>query len=415
MGYFKDFVNRWLGNDIKVAVEKPISARSIGSPGNLIYDGVLQFPNYTQSLQERQQRYDLFEQMLTDSKVTAIITNIQDKFSSGDWSFVPYSDANAEPTPRDIEVVDYISNSLFNMPGTPWDKFLYECIIARLTGCALFEIVLDTLPDSSEVGLVKLASRALSTIEKWDHDKDILKGVYQQTENMDDDQVYIPAEKLLRVTFGETGSNFEGVGAFIGMYNAWKSKQDLEARHLEYAKKLAGMITVTFPDVVSDADLNDLAKSIKEANRNNALFVNEKFKVDITFPPESFDFVSAKREYDLDILLTLNAEHLIIGTGDTGAYSAAKEHANTFDTTVSGIAGVIIKALNPLVKKLIDMKFGSVSGYPELVYSLPERTIHQQLLAIKDADALQNEALRKKAFELLGVEFIDDDVIEDED
>tara|TARA_Y100000592_G_scaffold9199_2_gene12862 strand:+ start:5808 stop:7223 length:1416 start_codon:yes stop_codon:yes gene_type:complete len=244
------------------------------------------------------------------------------------------------------------------------------------------------------VWLDRYADREPSSHYKWlSRDNQILDGVLQQSTGYTKNPDPIPANKLLLLTLGRTGNNFEGKGLLRPIWWCWNVKQKT-ANSLAIALDRWSIPTPKMTVDRSKAELggysdSDIDAMIEDGEEQLRAFISGEQSYLIENSCVTFDSYAAQpnlysqgpneviKLMDNQISQGFNTQFTNLGISDTGARSVGEVHVSIFrrsainlcDRVASQISGKD-RAGGGTIGRLIGFNFGYVdpSRLPKLIH-----------------------------------------------
>ena len=257
-----------------------------------------------------------------------------------------------------------------------------------------------------KVWLKEFADREPSSHMKWlSRDGQNLDGVLQKVVGVNKIPRPIPANKLLLINIGQTGSNWAGVGMLRPAHWYWATKQRVSNLLLVAAERWS----VPTPKIIidrsvaneqgyTDTDIDSMIDSAESqassfmSAENAYLVEGQAVKFDVYAPAPSFQQgpLQILERCNAEIMSAFLTEFSILGQTSTGARSVGEIHNNTFRRACIMLLNRIGDAISGVdrpgggtIGRLIRWNFGSV---PQS--KLP-RLRHYGLDTDELADALQ--------------------------
>ena len=169
-----------------------------------------------------QARYNLYREMMNDVTVSTLLDAIMLPLKAAEFTVAAASEDSV-----DLELRSYIETAMFTMYRQSWRSHVSDMLDAIPFGFALSEIVLEKRPD----GLLyprNLEPRAQETLERWEFDDEGKPELFVQRDPNSGDEIEIPMEKMLHVTFRGRKSNPEGQSALRSLYWPYRYKRQFE-------------------------------------------------------------------------------------------------------------------------------------------------------------------------------------------
>ena len=339
-----------------------------------------------------------------------------------------------DPTDDDLRARDFGNEVLGDIEGgtgqlieqmvsyTPFMGWAWWEIVAgrRQTGWRIGDDPWRSQYDDGRIGIRRLAFRDHSSFFRWNIDNSTgrLKGLEQL--DSPNPLVTIPIERSLHLTFGDSGTNPEGLTPLEGVYRLEYIKRGLEiiqgigfehsAGHLSVTTEEEGTITTDAKNAIAKA-----ARAVMMAKEGNYAAWPKGVRgeiIDSTFSAAG-DLLSAIRYYGLLKMTLYNAQWMAISTiSDSGAYSAIQDMTTMYLLSLNSmLAGFAQQASEQLGRWLFDVAnpgaFPGMTKRPVLRASAIEKTISLEelgafvsqiapIMPLSDADLI--EIRRKSGF-----------------
>lgn len=381
----------------KVAVEKATSDTPdrfrLGEMGNLgvrIFDGVSQeelrreltFP----------QAVKTYKEMSYHSSIASALTLYEVLVSQARYKVVEPENATEE----EKQQTQFIRECLADMDGSFGD-FMRDSLSAQVYGFSVTEKVYrrrnrssGSKHDDGRIGLRKLAHRSQDTIEKFIFDStgneiigvkqnlSMIQNHYGRFDDAKQTEIVIPRSKFIHTRIGRHRGDPFGKSPLSQVYFAYKyliTVEDLEATAL--AKDLVGVPVLKIPANYLAADADPAKKQIADYFRNMIRNLQQGSQSGILLPSDAseetklplfdFELVAAngkklvdtsqlKQYYMNQILTTLLADVLLLGTSSTGSYALGNLKNNMIGAMVSYLVNNILEEVNrDLVKQLYEL------------------------------------------------------------
>lgn len=347
-----------------------INSGEIGSTGTSITSGYI-FDEYNPKLQFPQSVRVFDEMRKSDASVAASLRVIKLPITSATYFFEPASDSE-----QDMAIVKHLEHEFFEKNNF-YSKFLPQALLFLDFGFMIFEKVWEIEAKGEYKGMIslkKLAPRLPKSVDQWIESESGEAGVRQSGWRMDKYiQAEIPAHKVLRLTFDQEGSNYEGVSVLRPAYKHWFMKSTLEKIGAIAADRQANG-TPTIKRTVDTPPTEAERAANEEFLRN--ISANAQAYLDLGFGNE-FEFVTAANGYDIMPLLTHHdrqigkavlAQFLDTGAqGNKGGNAQNGSQQDLFLKAIESIAYYICDRLNDLViKEFVAMNYGDEVNPPLL-------------------------------------------------
>lgn len=367
---------------VEKAIETPDRFRlgEIGNLGLRIFDGVsseelkkeLTYPRAVKT----------FKEMSYHSTIASALILYEVLISQVKYKVVEPENATEEEKKQ----AEFVRECLNDMEGS-FPDFVRDCLSAQIYGFSITEKVYRRRNESSgskyndgKIGIKKLAHRSQDTIEKFifdatgnevvgvKQDLTLLQNHYGRFDNADRTSVVIPRSKFIHTRIGRHRGDPFGKSPLTQIYFAYKyltTVEDLEATAL--AKDLVGVPLLKIPAAYLASDADPAKKQIAEYFKNMIRNLQAGSQAGIILPSDAseetklplfdFELVSAdgkklidteklKTYYTNQILTTLLADVLLLGTSNTGSYALGTLKNNMVGAMCKYLISNILEEVN---------------------------------------------------------------------
>jgi hypothetical protein len=348
---------------------KTASRKVIGASGTDIFSGIIT-EEYNPELSGIQGIKIYDEMRKSDATVRAAISACQLPIRRANW-FVKI-DSDDE---KDIEVRNFIERALFDEMAITWDDFLRQALLMLPFGVMLFEKVF-TVREVDGVNRViwhKFAPRMPKSITHWETASGDT-GV-QQLATGTVAAVSIPMEKLLVFVNEIEGENWWGTSLLRAAYKHWFVKANLERiDSVAHERQGLGVPAVKLPHGHNDADVTRAENILKNLRAHEEGYLLEYDDMEVEFKDmkahTTRDPSKTMMYHNRQIVLSVLAQFLDLGSGATGSRALSEDHTNLFLQSLEAIANSFVDVVNKFaIKELVDLNFDGVEIYPELDYN----------------------------------------------
>jgi len=364
---------------------------TLGGTGTNIFAGVITEEYKTQLIGGG--KWDVYERMLSDAQVTAVSEVVNLPARAAEWFVAPAKDAtNSKGDPsssdRATMIAEFIQESLWTMPHTDWNRFVGEAIEGHQTGVSLFEI--SWARRGGRIVWDEFGTRLPRTVQEWMADDGRFAGIHQRIYSDHDVDATIPAEKLIRITFGQKGSNWEGRGWLRTAYKHWWFVELFEKIFAIAAERTGGGIPViNMPEGGNTSENRTAAKNLLKAWRVG----NEVGPV----LPFGFDLEITDIKLPATLLLAIDhhnammaraalAGFLNLGKRGEGSYALSKSGQDLFLMSLeAGVELIRDSVQKQAIRQLVHWNFGSETPMPELRYRINRADAIEQIEALERA------------------------------
>lgn len=341
---------------------------TLGVSGTNIFDGIIT-EEYNAELSDIKGIAIYDKMRKSDASVRAAISATQLPIRRASW-FIE----TASKDEKDIAVRDFVERALFDEMSITWDDFLRQALLMLPYGVMVFEKVFDVreIDGKSFVIWSKFAPRLPKSITTWETTEGEL-GI-QQLDNSGN-SASIPMEKLLVFVNEMEGENWWGTSLLRAAYKHWFIKSNLERiDSVAHERQGLGIPFVTLSDSASEADVSKAKNILKNLRASDRGYL-------IEYPELSVEFKDMKSSttrdphksisyHNREIVLSVLAQFLDLGSGGGGSRALSEDHTNLFLQSLEAIANSIKDIVNKFaIKELVDLNFDNVEVYPELNYT----------------------------------------------
>lgn len=340
----------------------------IGSSGTSIFDGYISDEDYVSELTGSTAISTYDEMRKSDGVVKAAILACELPIRAANWFIEPASDDE-----KDKEVADFVSDCLFNKMSITWDDFLRQCLLMLPFGFMVFEKVFASVMfDNQEmIGWKKFAPRLPATILKWQTEAGE-SGVTQTLPT--GANVSIPIEKLIIFTNNKEGDNWVGISVLRSAYRPWFFKSHIEKINaIAFERQGLGIPYAKLPKGFTKKDRAKAETLLENLRANEKLHLVEPDGWEVGFKDmkakTAKDPDSSIRRYNREILISVLAQFLDLGSGSTGSRALSADHSSTFHNNLTAVAKQVKDVINKYaIRQLVNLNF-TVSEYPKLEFS----------------------------------------------
>lgn len=382
-------------NPFKKAAPKP--SEEIGVSGVHISSGYVHEEFLPELRGDRGRR--MYREMAdNDAVIGAILYAIDMLLRSADWMV----EAPEDVTPEEADqYVQFLEEVLFEDMSHTWEDTISEILSMLVYGWSYFEVVTKVRGGDAKnparkskftdgyIGIRKIAPRAQSTLDKWEIDEDGgIAGMWQIPPNGGASS-FLPIDKCLLFRTRSGGGNPEGRSVLRNAYKSYhilKNIQIIEAIGIE--RELAGLPVVRIPaSVINGAANGDataqaqmaayqkVARDLKMNEQGALIIPSDTYRdnegsptgqrmVEVELMSSSgtraIDTGATIRRYQTDIAMTVLAEMILLGMGDSGNRSLGETKADMFNQSLQGyltsISAVFNRFLIPRLWKMNGFK-----------------------------------------------------------
>lgn len=351
-----------------------LNQRELGATGTSIWSGIIS-GEYQSDLKSLSTKCKVFNKMRNDSQVMATLLVVELPIRAAEWSIKP-AEKNGN---KSDEIAAFINDALLRTSAMSitWDDFIRQALLMFTYGFMLFEIVYKE--QNGSLLWRKFAPRMPNSVYQWLTDESggyagFVQTLYGDMAVKKGYTVTIPAEKTLRFTHRQEGSNFEGVSFLRWVYKNWWYKDLLY--------KLAGMAaertgvgtpTITLPQQYTKED-QVLAKSIVEswrANEEAGAVLPYGYSLELK-QGTNFQYLMLIEHHDKQIAKGILAQFLNLGQDRVGSFSLAETQYEMFSHSLGATANYICDIINTYaIPRLVSFNYDT-DQYPRLFCTLPK-------------------------------------------
>lgn len=313
------------------------------------------------------------EMRKSDGTVRAGIQAMTLPIRKARWYLKPASEDQA-----DIDIAEFVEQNLMEGMSLDWDSFLRQALLQLSYGVMVFEKVFEIKNVNGVDRIVwsKFAPRLPRSIYTW-----------QLTNGEDGIQQYgpsgqifqIPMEKLIVFVNEKEGDNWWGTSTLRAAYKHWYFKNTLyQIDAIAAERQGLGVPFGKVPANTSDADKKKLGEMLRRLRAHEEGYVIFETEQEVGFldmkGSTTKDIMPSIEHHNHQILLSMLAQFLMLGTTKTGARSTSEDHQELFLASLEAVANGIKDAMNKYaIKQLVDFNF-DVKEYPKLEYAGISRT-----------------------------------------
>lgn len=356
------------GYELKFFRAPPQKNKELGESGTEIYQGFITGDDYVPELTGTN-ALDTYDKMRkSDGVVKASLLACELPIRAANWFIEPASDDDS-----DKEVADFVSDCLFNQMSITWDDFLRQALLMLPFGFMVFEKVFKSVDIEGKemVSWKKFAPRLPSTILKWEMETGD-DGITQMLPS--GNNISIPIEKLLIFTQSKEGDNWLGISVLRNAYRSWFFKNHIEKINaIAFERQGLGIPYVKLPKGYSPKDREKAEKLLKNLRANERGYIIIPDGWEIGFMDMKAGTVkdpdTSIRRYNREILISVLAQFLDLGAGNTGSRALSADQSTTFHNNLTAMARQIKDIINKYaIKQLVDLNY-TVVKYPTLEFS----------------------------------------------
>lgn len=312
----------------------------LGAQGKTRVQGRM-YEDYDYRLKGRQ-ALRVFEEMENDATVASFLYAVRKSLLQVEWHTEPATDQRA-----DIAAAEFLEEQRLNMSHT-WTDFLEGALGLIVYGWAFHEVVYKPL-GSGRVGWGKMPAQPHSAFVQWETDDagDIIG--LTETTGMGQ-RVTIPIEKAILIQ-----ANHRRKSMLRPAYNAWYMKKHLmEQEAIGFERNLSGLPVMRVPAQVllgGGAEFNVWKDVVTRTKRDEQMGVlipsdrdeagNPLYEFELMSASGTVDPGPAIRRYSVEILQTVLADWLALGTDAVGSRALADPKIVMFQTALEATLDMI--------------------------------------------------------------------------
>jgi len=354
------------GNTKKFAERK---RPEIGASGVTNFQGVIDTEEYVSDLTGSTLYTTIDKMRWSDASVQAALLMCELPIRSAEWDIEPASDS-----PEDVEIADFVKDNMFEGLVTSWEDTLRQILLMHAYGCMPFEIIYK-LTEDGKIGWRKWAPRLPKTIVKWNVDENgELESITQRTyKNNNYIEVVIPEEKLMIFVYRREGDNYLGTSLLRQAYKHWFFRDKYYKIDAVAQERLGiGIPVVRLPDGYTDDDY-DAAENMGKNLRGHEkayVVIKQGWEVEmLDLKAGSLKDPSSMLDHHTrEILKSVLAQFIDLGSKSVGSYSLSKDQSQIFLQALDASAKEIEEVINDEIKNLVDYNW-NVEEYPKLTHA----------------------------------------------
>ena len=387
-----------------------------GSAGFSIYAGHIDQGELDRELANHDSRYRRFSSILTNTSIVAAsVRYFLNLVSRSAWTFSPSEDDT------DGFYAELLEEILTKDIKTPWHRVVRRAAMYRFYGFAVQEWR-AMRRDDGRITYYDIRPRPQHTIERWDVDPESYEvlGMIQQRAQ-DQEQLYIPRDKVLYVVDDSLSDAPDGMGIFRHLAAPaaqLKRYEQLEGFgfELDLRNIPVGRVPLAqLQEAVSNGNLtqdqanafvapikNFISNHIKnpqlglmldsklyqaedDAARptNTPLYGMELLSGTQTSLPEA---AAAINRINMEMARILGTEQLLLGGGNTGSYALSQDKTNQFYLLVEGSLTEVRETVDKdLVNRIWDLNGWPRKMKPEMrTEAIRPRDIGEVTASLRD-------------------------------
>ena len=367
----------------EIGVPKPLST---GSAIRVTPDGVLTSralgDDHVAELADPHTRYRIFDQMVTDSRVSSTLRAIMQPLISASW--------HIDPRNASEDVVALVADS-FNLPVLGWDTimpdrsggsfdweyFIRHAFLSLKYGWMAFEIV-HRLGDDGLLHLHKLAPRMPHTITrdglKTARDGGLTAIVQRGPDGKD---ITIPIEKLVIIAHEMVDKDWRGASVLRPIYADWKLKRHaLKVNSVHVDRNGSGVVVVTSPptDAMTESQAQKVADKMMEigsavrSGSEAAAGLPNGAKLELKGVYGSTVNILGTLDYhNAEISNSLLQYFANLANSSHGSHAQSKTVTKTYNASLNATATAVANTITAhVVEDLVDRNWGPGTPAPAI-------------------------------------------------
>ena len=358
------------GRELELKVFKTPARKTIeiGASGTPMFGGYIVDEDYVANLTGAIAISTYDKMRKSDGVVKAALLACELPIRAANWYVEPVSEEKA-----DQEVAEFVSQCLFENMSITWDDFLRQALLMLPFGFSVFEKVFKMVEFEGKemIGWRKFAPRLQATILKWETD-DGKDGVTQMLPQ--GGEASIPMEKLVVFVNNKEGDNWVGISILRNAYRAWYMKGVIEKINaIAFERQGCGVPYGKLPKNYTASDRTVMENLLKNIRANEEAYIIEPEGWEIEFKDMKAkgvkDPTTTIARYNREILMSVLAQFLDLGSGTTGSFALSEDQSSIFHNNLSAMARQVADVLNKYaIKQLVDLNY-TVREYPKLKFS----------------------------------------------
>jgi len=348
---------------------KEVVRPPLGVSGTNIFSGIIT-EEYNSELSDIKgiKIYDKMRK--SDATVRAAISACQLPIRRANWFVEPASEDE-----KDIEIAKFIERALFDEMTITWDDFLRQALLMLPFGVMVFEKVFEIkdIDGTQHVVWKKFAPRMPVSITHWET-KAGGKGIQQIAPNLTEN-ISIPIEKLLVFVNEIEGENWWGTSLLRAAYKHYDIKYKIEKIDaVAHERQGLGVPFVKMPVNYSESDVTRAVKVLQNLRASEQGYLLEPDDMEVEFKDmKGLTVRDPSRTiayHNREIVLSVLAQFLDLGSGSTGSRALSEDHTSLFLQSIETIANNFAEVVNKYaIRELVDLNFENVEAYPKLDYN----------------------------------------------
>ena len=338
----------------------------LGGTGTAIFSGIISTDEYVTDLKGMKLIETVDQMRWSDASIGLALLAVTLPLLSAEWDITAVSEDT-----QDVEVADFVHHCLFDL--LPWNDNLRQALLSLAYGHYVFELVYGF--EESKIVFKKWAPRLPKTLYKWNTEKGDLKSITQRfTQDDKTIEIDIPIEKLMVFVHSKEGDNWLGTSILRQAYKHWYFRDKYyKIDAIATERHGVGIPVITLPEGYTDQDKTEAEELGRNLRSNEQAYIvrpSNKWEIEmldmkassIKDPKEMLD------HHTREILKSVLAQFVELGSGSTGSYALSKDQSafflNSMDSMAKDLEDVIFEHA---IKPLVDLNF-NVKEYPKLTH-----------------------------------------------
>lgn len=345
------------------------AGKPIGNTGTEHYNGY--FSEEFNPKWRDSQRVEIVEEMRRgDAAIKGVLNAVKTPMLSADF-FIEGGEEEHEEFARE----QTIESKTMSFPQTLREQLTYLDF-----GHSVFEKI-KYINQKGLVGLMRLAPRIQSSIQNWelsDGSPGIQQYVRNDEKSSEENRKWvfeIPVSKLMIFTNEQEGADVTGQSILRSAYKHWKFKDGTyRVQAIGIERTSVGIPVATMPDSAGTQErdeMEDILENLRVNEEQNIVLPSPEYKIEfLTVDSNAMgnSIESFINHHNRMIMMSVLANFLDLGSGETGSFALSKDQSSFFLKHVEQHLKYVCEVWNCLIKELIDMNWSNVKEYPKLKF-----------------------------------------------
>lgn len=325
------------------------------------------FSKYAPDLLYSTKGAQVYDRMMTDDQVKAVLEFKQSAIVSRGWYFDVETDPETdEENEEQRKIADFFDAVLNKMDGSVIDK-LIEILSAIKYGFSITEKVFQPIAwdGTTYWGLKDLKTRPFSTLLQ-SISTDIHGNITAIRQKIGAKDIELPLDKIIHFVHRPEIDRHYGESDLRAAYRSWWSKDiAIKFQNIHLERAAGGFIWAGVDlskGTLTPTDSANLQKILKNINAQAGIQVPASVTLNAIQPLRTDAYERAVAQHDKAIAKALLVPNLLglSEQGETGSYSQSKVHLRVFFWILDLCASRLEEALNEqLFKPLAEWNFGT--------------------------------------------------------